>query len=383
MSDSEGRTAQEMRPGVLELVDSTALGGMERVAVNIANRIPPDRFTSHLCTTRSAGPLSRTIEPHVGQLALNRKRRIEPRALTRLAEYCRTNGVSIIHAHGTALFVAVQTSLLPPFPKVIWHDHYGDHLNRPRSPLPYWLACRRVAHVFSVSLPLKSWAEQKLAVPRRKIEYLPNFVVAPCEPPRPCSDLPGTKGSRIVCVANFRRQKDHLTLIRAMNLLVQAGHSATLLLIGAEDDKDYADEVRMAIAESRLGDCVHFLGAREDVPSILCSSDIGVLSSASEGLPLALLEYGLHGLAPVTTGVGQCPEVLAPVSNETVVPPRDPEALANVLRSLLANTQRRHELARRFQAHVLATYSMDSAMSRMIAVFARLSHRRREIERSQ
>ena len=68
--------------------------------------------------------------------------------------------------------------------------------------------------------------------------------------------------------------------------------------------------VQERIQQHGLESHVFLLGSRSDVPSILSGCDIGVLSSASEGMPLALLEYGVAGLPTVATRVGQVPEIL-------------------------------------------------------------------------
>ena len=148
-------------------------------------------------------------------------------------------------------------------------------------------------------------------------------------------DLPGRVGARIVCVANFRAQKDHLTLLQALALVVQQVSEAHLLLVGASSDQDYFDLVRKEISRLGLNQNVSLLGERQDVSAILLGADIGVLSSVSEGLPLALLEYGMARLATVATAVGQCPEVLDEGRAGILVPPGAPNQLGEALLSLL------------------------------------------------
>ena len=77
------------------------------------------------------------------------------------------------------------------------------------------------------------------------------------------------------------------------------------------------------------------MGPRNDVPAILRACRIGVLSSASEGLPLALLEYGKHGLAAVSTAVGQCPEVLDNGYAGVLVPASSPDQFSDAIVGLL------------------------------------------------
>src|SRR5712671_6026689 len=103
--------------GVLQIVDTLHVGGMERMAVNIANRLPRDRFRSYLCTTRGEGPLAETVLPDVGRVNLRRKHRFDWRALRQLGRHLRENEIQVVHAHGTAMFFA----LLTRHPMVLWH----------------------------------------------------------------------------------------------------------------------------------------------------------------------------------------------------------------------------------------------------------------------
>src|ERR1019366_2381799 len=169
----------------------------------------------------------------------------------------------------------------------------------------------------------------RLHVPTERVWYIPNFVVPAPDSQPPI--LPGARGARIVCVANLRPQKDHCTLLRAMALVVRRHPVAHLLLAGATKDPVCLDLVKTEISRLALDANVSLLGERHDVAAILQVCDIGVLSSASEGLPLALIEYGMAGLPAVATEVGQCPEVLDQGRAGMLVAPGAPKLLAEAL----------------------------------------------------
>ena len=83
--------------GVTQIGDASDAGGLERVAVNIANFLPREKYRSHLCTTRADGPLAAVIAPHVNRLRLARPRRFDLRAIRRLKEYVREHDIRIPH----------------------------------------------------------------------------------------------------------------------------------------------------------------------------------------------------------------------------------------------------------------------------------------------
>ena len=334
---------------VLHLVDTLEPGGTERVAVNLVNHLPRERFRPFLATTRREGPLASEVLPDVGRLSLNRSRTLDLGALRRLFEFVRENEISIVHAHSSSVFLA---SLLPGV-RTVWHDHFGRVREEERPAWLWSLPARRASAVVAVSEELARWSREQLGV---EAVYLPNFI--PEAPLGPIPELPGT--FRIVCVANLRAQKDHLTLLRAMKKVPDAH----LLLAGADVEPAYAAKVR-----EEAGENVTFLGSRSDIPDLLRGCDVGVLSSASEGFPLSLLEYGRAGLPAVATRVGQCPEVLDGIG--ILVPPGDPDALAEAL-SRMRDPDLRRELGERLQRRVRDRYSASAVMERLEAVYHRV-----------
>jgi len=357
--------------GVMHMVDTLDAGGLERVAVNLVNLLPRDRYRPHLCTTRRDGVLSPQVQDDVGRICLQRSSRFDVAAITRLSAYIRKHRIAILHAHGTALLVAVLASLLPPYPKVVWHDHYGALTTMRRPVLPYWLLTRRVAAVVCVNDALREWAVRKLKIAEGHCHYLPNFVCAIGSVDN--IELPGVHGGRIVCVANLRRQKDHLTLLRALDIVRKKHPHVALLLVGSGGDGAYGQEVNDLIATLGLSEYVHLLGCRDDVASILRHCDVGVLSSASEGLPLALLEYGVAGLPVVVTDVGQCREVVDNGRLGMLVPPEAPESLAERVMRLLDDATLRCDLGRAFKAHIHADYGQEAVLMKLDAIYAAVS----------
>src|SRR5690606_26722250 len=90
---------------------------------------------------------------------------------------------------------------------------------------------------------------------------------------------------------------------------------------------------------------------------IIQQATIGVLSSASEGLPLALLEYGLGHLPFVATNVGDCSSVLPDVYHELLVAPKHPEQLAIQLNILISHGKLRETTGKVINLHVLEHFS--------------------------
>jgi glycosyltransferase involved in cell wall biosynthesis len=354
---------------VMHMIDTLDAGGAERVAVNLANVMPRDRFRTYLCTTRREGPLAELLAPDVGRLNLERKRTLQWRAIRRLVSFVRREQIQILHAHEYSLFFAVVASLFPPFPAVVWHDNFGPCETEERPVWIYRLLARRLRAVIAVNQPLVDWSRNRLRVPHDRVWFLKNFV---CRPKLSgnSNHIPGSPGARIACVANLRPQKDHVTLIRAMALVVKQVPNAHLLLIGSRNGPDDThDLVRRHIHEFGLEPNVSLLGRRDDVADVLSVCDVGVLSSVSEGCPLALLEYGMSGLPVVATSVGECSDLLDQGKAGLLVPPKQAERLADCLLQLLTFPDRRVLFGDRLQQRVREAYGEDAAIEQVAGIY--------------
>ena len=350
-------------PGLMHLTDTLDGGGAERMAVNLVNHLPRNRYQVFLCTTRRDGILSDSVRQDVERLRLERRGRFDLKAIRILAQFNAEHDIRLLHAHNTSLFIALAASFFPPFPAVIWHHHTGRFALEDRAAWIYRLAALRISGVITVNQALADWTQRRLGIPSERVRYIPNFVSE--TQMNPATDLPGTAGARIVCVANLHADKDHLTLLRAMAEVVEQVPRAHLLLVGEARENSYLRMLKNELEKLHLEDHVSLLGQRNDVAGVLSACDIGVLSSVSEGLPMALIEYGFAGLPVVATEVGQCLDVLDQGKAGMMVPSGNPEKLAKALISLLKSSALRRELGEKFHLRVREAYSSDTVITQV------------------
>ncbi len=360
--------------GVMQVVDSLDLGGTETVAVNLANRLPRDRFRNYVCSTRpgrEGGTLSSALRQDVRHLALNRKWRLDIPAMLRFRKFIRDENIHLLHVHASSLFFGRMASLLGPSAgvRLIWHDHYGRCELNDRSAGLYRLAISGARGVIAVNRQLVDWACRELRMSADRVWYVPNFVLPAEAGSDALPPLPGFPGTRIICVANLRPQKDHLTLIRAMAAISRNRPEAHLLIVGAPLDAAYTASLHQETARLGLEKNITFLGQVAGVPSMLRACDVGVLSSASEGLPLSLLEYGWAGLPSVSTSVGQCADVLDHGRAGLLVDPNAPDQLAAAIQSLLESGSKRSESGRRFREFVRKTFDPAEIVNQVCDIY--------------
>ncbi|MFQ5473423.1 MAG: glycosyltransferase [Dehalococcoidia bacterium] len=99
-------------------------------------------------------------------------------------------------------------------------------------------------------------------------------------------------------VGRFIEAKNHCALIDIFRLVRRRRPDVHLLLVG---QGEFQVQTRAQVASSRLEDCVHFLGRRSDVPRLMRSSDLLVMPSVREGLPVTLIEAAAAGLRAVAS----------------------------------------------------------------------------------
>jgi glycosyltransferase involved in cell wall biosynthesis len=152
-------------------------------------------------------------------------------------------------------------------------------------------------------------------------------------PTKATLDLPpGTE--TILFVGALRREKRLPWLLRSFARLATRRPAARLILAG---DGPEAPAARRLAAELGLGERVVFLGDRRDVPALLATSRVFVLSSESEGLSNALLEALASGVPIVATDLPSNAAVARPDREALLVPLADEEALASALERVLAD----------------------------------------------
>lgn len=349
---------------ILQIIDSLEAGGAERMAVNYANILVSEIEFSGLIATRKEGFLLNQISASVSYLFLKKKSPLDIAAIFRLRSYILKNKVTHIHAHSTSFFLAFILKLSLPSLKIIRHDHYGNNeflAERPRFVLK--LTAFFFNGVIAVNQNLKKWSEEKLKA--KNVIYLPNFPVKEVDQEAK-TVLNGIEKKRIVCLANLRPQKNHFLLLDIAKKIKISHSDWTFHLIGKDFEDDYSKEIRKNIKEHGLIDHVFLYDSREDVFNILNQADIAVLTSKSEGLPVALLEYGQSQKPVVVTNVGDIPFIIRHQENGMIVPDLNIEAFYNSLVKCIEDGELRISLGRKLFETVSEKFSEKAVLKKYL-----------------
>ncbi|WP_428225717.1 glycosyltransferase [Flavobacterium sp.] len=347
---------------IVQLIDSLEIGGAERMAVNYANGLVVIIGFSALITTRKEGLLKKALHPDVDFLFLNKRKKIDLQAIFKMVSYLKKNNITHIHAHSSSFFLALIAKVFMPSVKIIWHDHYGnsDYLNQRRS----WIlkiGSLGFDRIIAVNRKLELWAKTKLYC--SQVCYLSNFV-AVSDFGNPIK-LFGNSGKRIVCSANLRPQKNHFFLLEVALLVKKKYPQWSFHLIGVDKDDSYSKSVKQQIKDLHLEQQVFIYGAVENVKAVLSDCQIGILTSKSEGLPLALLEYGCCQLPVVVTAVGQIPDFIDEGLG-SCVDKEDVSVFFEKIEELIGNSDLREKIGAKFKLKVEDDFGVNMTLKKYI-----------------
>ena len=169
-----------------------------------------------------------------------------------------------------------------------------------------------------------------------------------------------------IAVARDHPQKDHPTMIAAVERAAEQVDRLELVLVGTRTERFARDD--------HGGPRIHGLGERGDVTRLLRAADLVVSSSITEGMPNALLEAMASGLPAVVTDVGDCRAAVGDAGH--VVAPQDPVALADAIVAVASlPSDARRDLGGRARAHISAEFGVERAQAAYRELWPQASHR--------
>ena len=326
------------RVGVVHLLLTMDVGGLERVALDLVRRADPERFDGRILCLREAGTLAPLAEEMGVQVeSLGARGFLD--GLPRLVRRLRQLRPAILHTHNPGSHrVGVPARLLAGVPALV-HTKHGRNRpeNRRAVALNRWLA-RFSDVIVAVSEDAARVAVDVERIPAAKVCVIHNGIEL--GEPLPPSAWEGWS-PRAITVARLDPVKDQATMLRAIRRVVDECPAFRLDLVG---DGPSRESLERLTAELGLEGHVRFLGYRQDVATLLRRPQVFLLSSISEGISLTLLEAMAAGLPVVATDVGGNREVVLNGATGALVPSREPRPLAEAVIALVNDPGRAQAL---------------------------------------
>jgi glycosyltransferase involved in cell wall biosynthesis len=221
----------------------------------------------------------------------------------------------------------------------------------------------QAAMVIPVSHDLQRSIEQRDI--HARFTVIPNPVNSAVFAPHP-SARQHTSSARLVTVSRLAPVKGHADLLAAVRTFVESGRAVHLDIVG---DGPSRPEIERQIAECRLEEHVTLTGrlSPPEIAKLLQDSDVFVMASHDENLPVSVIEAVLVGIPVVATDVGGVHELLT--EGMRLVPPRNPRAMVDAIAAALADLPTQEERVRRGE-RVRALYSFEAIGARLSEVYA-------------
>ena len=363
-------------PVIAEGLFSYQIGGSERVGADLALEFSR-RGYQVVCFAfyDSDGPMRvelenagiRCLDMNYEKLyGLSRRVRYQWQFLRML----RAERVSALHVHhATALILAGIPARLARTGRVVMTEHGLYQLKeRPRYRRSAARYCRFASDITVVEPAQVSYFQSELNVPQQKLHYVPNGVrIFPRTDERVTRmrrELVIPDGSfAFFYVGRLNPVKDLGTLLKAFAALPpDVSVRSSLYIVGEGSERGELEARKNAL---NLGGRVQFLGARSDIPELLMAADAFVMSSTTEGLPMALLEAMAAGVPCAATAVGGIPELFEN-GRGVGVPVRNHAKLAEAMSMLARSSELREKVAALALDNVRRHYSLDSAVDRYL-----------------
>jgi glycosyltransferase involved in cell wall biosynthesis len=328
---------------ILMLSTSLGLGGADREVINLACNLKKRGHEIKVVAMVSLGlmgyeAIARGIDVETLEMPPGIP---DIRVLPRLVKLIKTWNPDILHSHMVHANILARTlrTFTPNLPVLVSTAQNVDESEGQRwRDVAYRVTdflCDTTSNVSQVGVD--RYIKIRL-VPKHKIRFIPNSVdndkFSPNQALRTETREALSLGDRFtwLAVGRFYLQKDYPTMIRAFDI-IRKQHPQAILVIAGEGELQ--DSMRDLLAELELQENIKFLGPRQDISALMNAADAHVMSSAWEGMPLALLEAASTGLPIVSTDVGGVKETV--ISGETgfLTPAGDPVALAASMHALM------------------------------------------------
>ncbi len=365
------------RRRIFYILNRLRIGGLENVALELANALNPDRFECTIVSFARPDPLQeKRLRPHVRLVALDKKQGNDLSVFYRLYRLFRDARPHIIQTHnwGT-LLEGVSSGKVAGVPIII-HAEHGTVEERKRNIVIQRWVWKHIDQVLGVSEAHRMKLAQVIGFPLNKIKIIGNgidlnrfSVQGDKARIRGQLGLP-LEGCYIGAVGGLRPVKDHALLLRAMAKLMGRSEALRLVVSGGGP---LADTLQSQALSLGIQGRTHFLGARDDIHNILNTLDIFVLPSKSEAMPLSLLEAMACGLPVVASAVGGIPEMVENGQTGMLVPPKDETALVAALERLIANEKERTAMGIAARQAVEKRYGLEAMVKEYEALYDLLS----------
>lgn len=379
---------------ILHLTASLYTGGAERLILGLTKTINRTEFDVHLCAIGHFGEDTMLRDFQRLDLPVHHipiRRFYDPRILFALIRYVRSRQIDLIHTHllyADILGRLVGQLLGIPVISTLQNDPADNRNERMDKRYLTWATARFAGtHLVAVSDQIRRRFVEEWQLTETRVSTIYNAVqmepfLAISEPAP--AGTPAGQSLIITTIGRLEPQKGQHLLLQAIRQLLdtlqgsshiepsgEEGVGVRLRIVG---QGTLAEQLQAQAAALGITNVVEFTGLRRNIPQILADTDIFVLPSLWEGLPLSAIEAMAAARPVILTNVGGNCELLTDGNEGMLIPSDDVEALTAALLTLTQNPTMRQELGQRARAHARRHFHID-IIARQYEALYRTMHR--------
>ena len=318
---------------VVHLIYRLDFGGLETLLVDCINRMPSHYRHAVVCLTDYTAFADKITRPNVALYSLNKAPGLGLGTHATFFKLLRKLRPQVLHTYNLSALEYNFTAALAGVPVRIHAEHgrdAGDPLGLNwKHNLLRRLMVPFIDRFIPVSLDLQAWLSDVVGIPDAKNLLINNgvdtehFVPAKVQTTAPAEFVVGTVGR----VQDVKHQAGLVEAFIALRALLPH-QRMKLVIVG---DGPLRGKLEEQVRAAGIGEQVWLAGARSDIAQLMQGFSVFALSSLTEGTPVTLLEAMACQLPVVSTAVGGIPALVEDGVAGTLVPVRDPQAMAQAL----------------------------------------------------
>lgn len=315
-------------------------GGLENGIVNLVNHLPAEGFRHTVIALTEATEFRERIRRDDTEVyALRKRPGKDPHCYLRLFRLLRALRPDVVHTRNLGTLDMQLSACLARVP-VRLHGEHGWDVHDPDGTTPRFRRRRRLVapliHRFTaVSRDLEAWLISRVGIPPAKVVRICNGV--DIDRFQTVFSRRGGRPANVVTVGTvtrFEPIKDPMNLAQAFVLarkLLARSRSDVELRLLMVGDGPLRGEVRQYLEDAGVADQARLPGASDAVADWLAQMDIYALGSRREGISNTILEAMASGLPVIASATGGNLELVVSSQTGALVPPENPQVLAEAL----------------------------------------------------
>jgi len=338
-----------MKANILQLVTGLGVGGAERVVLDLSIGLDNSKYNNYVLSLSKKNEMIDIFkENNINVTSLNKNNSLKDfiSMISKTKNFVKIHNINLIHAHMThAMILAVIVKIFYPKLKIVFTSHNTTFGSKIRNVLIYVLKpFRNIDILFS--------EEQRTSIYKNQYKVIPNGINT-----KPYQiKLEKFPKFTFLSVGRLDEAKNHLHLVDCAKKLADKNLNFEVLIAG---EGNLRNQIEEKIANYNLNDKVKLLGIRRDIKELMSKSNVFVMPSLWEGLPIVLLEAGASNLPCISTPVGTIPSLL----NESNAYLTNNENFSSIMEYVYNNYSEAIKKSEKLHQKVLNNYSIESIVS--------------------